>query len=35
MINFQEKPLDQWVEEALEKLIERGDTHGRKRMEMQ
>jgi hypothetical protein len=23
---FQEKPLDQWIEEALNKIIERGDT---------
>ena len=32
---FQEKPLDQWVKEALDKIIERGDTNDRKRMEMQ
>jgi HEAT repeat protein len=33
--NFQEKPLEQWIEEALDKIIERGDTDDRKRMEMQ
>jgi HEAT repeat protein len=33
--NFQEKSLDQWVKEALDKIIERGDTNDRKRMEMQ
>ena len=32
---FQEKPLDQWVNEALDKLTGGGNTDDRKRMEMQ
>jgi HEAT repeat protein len=33
--SFQEKSLDQWVNEALDKLTRGGNTNGRKRMEMQ
>lgn len=33
--NFQENTLRQWAEEAIHKINQRGDSNGRRRMEMQ